>query len=85
MKFSFEKEALEVLRDFEHDEKFFQRNLQRIRIGQAAIKVNQMQRVSQIKKEMFNVDLKAGTFETKDIIVVSNLKDATQGIANKPK
>ena len=85
MKFSFEKETLEVLRDFEHDEKFFQRNLMRIRIGQAAIKVNQMQRVSQIKKEMFNVDLEAGTFETKDIIVAKNIKDATQGIADKPK
>ena len=73
MKFSFEKEALEVLKTFDHDERFFQRNLQRVRIGQTAIKVNEMQRVGKINKGMVNVDLGAGTFETKDIILAKSL------------
>ena len=76
MKFSFTKEALEVLRDCDSDERFFQRSLMRVRIGATAVKINQLQRVGQVKKNMKNVDLEGGTFEVENIIIAKDIKAA---------
>lgn len=78
MKFSFTKEALQVLKDLDQDERFFQRNWSRIQISKTAIKISEMQRVGQIRKNMDNIDLEAGTFETKDIIIAKDLKNVAK-------